>query len=421
MPESRSKAYEPKDQLWLWWLGDPARARLIGRISLASGGRGVALQYAPVWLASGFALSEDLPLVGDLFLPREKDEACGAVDDARPDRWGERVIRKFEPTPRLSLLEFLLFSGDDRYGALGVSQQADAYAPWRYQALPNFEDLGAMAEAVRKVLANEAVPEKLRRLVRPGASMGGARPKSLMRIDGQAWIVKFAEGEDIDTPLIEHASMTLAAKLGLQVAPTRAVKVLDGHAVAVQRFDRIGSARVHAVSARVALRAAGEDMGYPNLAQLLRRLAPAKLIAQQQEELFKRMVFNVLIDNTDDHEKNHALLRQLDGSYLLSPAYDVVPSAQGLGQQQMILGDQGAESSLANALSQARQFGLDAKKARAIVQTLCKGVQGWQAHLRNIGVRARDIAQLAQYIDGERLRTQRETFAKGLVGAVKGR
>ena len=155
-----------------------------------------------------------------------------------------------------------------------------------------------------------------------------------------------------------------------------------------------------------------------NLAQLLRRLAPAKLIAAQQEELFKRMVFNVLIDNTDDHEKNHALLRQNDGSYLLSPAFDVVPSAQGLGQQQMMLGDQGAESSLDNALSQARQFGLDAKKARAIVQTLCKGVQGWQAHLRKTGVRARDIAQLAQYIDGARLRPQREEFANGRKAAV---
>ena len=202
------------------------------------------------------------------------------------------------------------------------------------------------------------------------------------------------------------------------MAQTRAIRVLDGHAVAVQRFDRVGSARVHAVSARVALRAAGEDFGYPNLAQLLRRLAPAKLIVTQQEELFKRMVFNVLIDNTDDHEKNHALLRQLDGSYLLSPAYDVVPSAQGLGQQQMNLGDQGAESSLDNALSQARQFGLDAKKARAIVQTLCKGVQGWQVHLRKAGVRARDMAQLAQHIDGPRLRPQREEFANGRKTAV---
>ena len=86
-------------------------------------------------------------------------------------------------------------------------------------------------------------------------------------------------------------------------------------------------ARLHAVSAHVALRAAGEELGYPQLAQLLRRVAPAGEIRSQQEQLFRRMVFNILIDNTDDHEKNHALLRQADGHYLLSPAFDVVPSA----------------------------------------------------------------------------------------------
>ena len=81
-------------------------------------------------------MSEDLPLVNDLFVPVTKDSAPGAVDDARPDRWGERVIRKFEATPRLLILEFLLFAGHDRYGALGVSQRNDNYQPWRHSPLP---------------------------------------------------------------------------------------------------------------------------------------------------------------------------------------------------------------------------------------------------------------------------------------------
>jgi serine/threonine-protein kinase HipA len=402
--------YAPQDRLFLWWLGAPDQPRLVGELGQAAGGRAVSLRYAPVWRQSGFALSEDLPLVDELFVPRDKDCAAGAVDDARPDRWGERVIRKFEASPRLSILEFLLFAGDDRYGALGVSQRGDVYEPWRRGPMPTLESLQEMAEVVRKVLANEAVPELQKRLVRPGASLGGARPKSLMEIDGEPWLVKFSEGEEIDTPLIEHATMTLARLCGIEAAQTQALSVGAGHAVAVRRFDRIGPARLHAVSAHVALRAAGETLGYPQLAQLLRRVAPAEEIRSQQEQLFRRMVFNILMDNTDDHEKNHALLRQADGHYLLSPAFDVVPSAQGLGYQAMAVGDQASESTLANALSQARQFGLKANAASAIIQELASRIAGWKKHFKSKGVADQDIALLAQYIDGDKLRQQRNEF-----------
>lgn len=406
-----AEKYVPQDRLFLWWLGDPAQPRRVGELGLVAGGRAVSLRYAPDWLQSGFALSEDLPLTGDLFVPRDKDCAAGAVDDARPDRWGERVIRKFEATPRLSILEFLLFAGDDRYGALGVSQGAEEYEPWRRGPMPKLDSLAEMAEVVRKVLANEAVPELQRRLVRPGASLGGARPKSLLEIDGEPWLVKFSEGEEIDTPLIEHATMALARGCGIDVATSRALPVGSEHAVAVRRFDRAGQARLHAVSAHVALRAAGEEPGYPQLAQLLRRVAPAGEIRSQQEQLFRRMVFNILMDNTDDHEKNHALLRQANGHYLLSPAFDIVPSAHGLGYQSMGVGDQAAQSTLVNALSQARQFGLKPDAAHAIIKQVATRVAVWKEEFTAKGVAGRDIALLAQYIDGENLRHQRDEFA----------
>jgi serine/threonine-protein kinase HipA len=321
------------------------------------------------------------------------------------------VIRRFEKSPRLSLLEFLLFAGDDRYGALGVSEGADRYEPWATAPVPALSTLGDMAEAVRRILANEPVPELQRRLLRPGVSLGGARPKSLVAIDGEPWLVKFSEGEDLDTELVEHATMTLAATCGIEVARTRALEVAGRHAVAVRRFDRSGPARLHAVSANVALRSVGEELGYPQLAQLLRRVAPAAGIASQQEQLFRRMVFNILIDNTDDHEKNHALLRQPDGAYCLAPAYDVLPSAQGLGVQALIVGDAGADADLHNALSQARAFGLKPQRAGAIVREVARRVDAWKDHFRGAGVRDADIDVLAQYIDGERLGTQRRGFA----------
>jgi serine/threonine-protein kinase HipA len=407
-----AEPYTPKDQLSVWWLADPANPKLVGEVALAQSGRGVTLRYAPAWLQSGFPLSEDLPLSPELFVSSERDVAPGAIDDARPDRWGERVIRKFENSPRLSLLEHLLFAGDDRFGALGISQQSDAYAPWSRSPMPSFDMLEEMAEVIRMVLANEPVPELQRRLVRPGASLGGARPKSLVSINGEPWLVKFSEGEEIDTPLVEHACMQFARGCEIETASTRIFKVGGAHAVAIRRFDRAGAGRIHAMSARVALRAAGEEFGYPQLAQLLRRVAPAKAIAAQQEQLFRRMVFNILIDNTDDHEKNHALLRHEDGYYLLAPAFDIVPSAQGLGYQQLLVGEQATESTLDNALSRANEFGLKPAAARGIVEGVCLHVAGWKENFRSAGVIDRDIQLLAQYIDSERLGRQRDAFAR---------
>ncbi|MBC7603815.1 MAG: HipA domain-containing protein, partial [Ramlibacter sp.] len=314
------KPYVPTDSLTLWYLGSPASPQLVGELNLQHGGRAVALAYAPGWLLQGFALSEDLPLASGLFVARQTDTAVGSVDGARPDRWGGRVIRKFEVSPRLSILEYLLFAGDDRYGALGVSQRDDVYVPWHRSPLPSVESLDEIAEVVRKVLANEPVPQPQRRLIQPGVSLGGARPKSLVAINGEQWLVKFPEGDELDMPLIEHATMKLARACGIDAAPTQALPLHHQHAVAIRRFDRLPGRRLHAISANVALRAAGEtQMSYLHLSQLLRRLARADEIAAQQHELYRRMVFNIVMDNPDDHEKNHGLLRLDDGHHCLTP------------------------------------------------------------------------------------------------------
>ena len=405
-----NRPYQLQDSMALWWLADTAQPQRIGTISLQDQRRRVGLTYAPEWIAStqGFALSEDLPLQAGLILPAEQGTAAGAVDDARPDQWGERVIRLIQRPARLSLLEYLYFAGDDRFGALGVSLQADAYVPADSAALPNFEGLADMHQAVRCVMAGEAISEQQRRLLQPGVSMGGARPKSLMQIDGVSWVVKFAEGAELDTPLIEHASMQLARLCGIHTADTRLLPLPQCHAVAVRRFDRAPGRRRHVQSAHVALRAAGEAIGYPELAQLLRRLAHPEKIRGQQQELFRRMVFNILIDNTDDHEKNHALVRGEDGFYALSPAFDVLPAAQGLGYQQMRVGALGHESSITNAMSEAPAFGLTDAQARQIVQEMAKQTAQWHANFKSLGVREKDMEFLAQYLDGSHLREQRQ-------------
>jgi serine/threonine-protein kinase HipA len=407
-----ARDYRPTDRLHLWLLTVPANPVLIGELNLVRASRGVSLRYADTWLERGFALSEDLPLVGEEFLPRDKETAAGAVDDARPDRWGKRVIRFLDKPPRLSLLEYLYFAGDDRFGALGVSTSATEYLPRRLGPLPTLRDAPRIQELFRSLQYGEPVPEGERRLLAPGVTMGGARPKALLDIDAEQWVVKFGDGDATDAPLVEHAAMTLARQAGIRVAETMPVRLAAGHAVAVKRFDRDRGRRVHCLTAFVALRAAEERFGYPDLAQLLRRrgVTAADRYVADMHELFRRMVFNILIDNTDDHEKNHALVVTDAQQYELAPAYDVLPTGQALGFQQMRVGDAEGDSTLANALSMMRLFELDEKEAVSELRRVARAVAGWREHFASCGVTPRDVDLLAEQIDRPFLADQRRDY-----------
>jgi serine/threonine-protein kinase HipA len=401
--------YQPSDRLYLWLLATPERPRPIGELNLVRSTQGVSLRYVNDWIESGFPLSEDLPLIDDELLPAERNTAAGAVDDARPDRWGERVIRFVDKPPRLSLLEYLYFAGDDRFGALGVSTSAEDYRPRRLGPLPTLANADEIHELVRKIQANEPVAEAQKRLISPGVTLGGAQPKALLEIDGEQWVVKFADGAPTDVPLVEHATMTLAAKAGIRVATTLPVRLAHGHAIAIKRFDRERGRRVHCLTAHVALRAAAERYGYPELAQLLRRrgVTDGDRYVAEMRELFRRMLFNILIDNTDDHEKNHALRVTDAQQYELSPAYDVAPAGQALGFQQMRVGEAEADSTLANALSMARLFALDEDEAVREARRVARVVAKWSAHFASCDVARGDIEIYAQQIDRPLLRDQR--------------
>jgi serine/threonine-protein kinase HipA len=402
--------YQPADRLYLWLLTQPQQPVLIGDLNLIRSTQGVSLRYGDLWLRRGFSLSEDLPLIDEEFLPAEKGLAVGAVDDARPDRWGERVIRHIDRPARLSLLEYLYFAGDDRFGALGVSTSADEYLPRRLGPLPALEDANQIHELIRKVQDNEPVPAEHQRLISPGVTMGGARPKALLDIAGEQWVIKFSDGDPTDVPLIEHAAMTLARKAAIRVAPTMPVRLTHGHAVAVKRFDRSRGRRAHCLSACVALRAAAERFGYPELAQLLRRRGVTEddTYVAHMRELFRRMVFNILIDNTDDHEKNHALRVTDSQQYELSPAYDVLPSGQALGFQQMRVGEQEADSTLANALSMSLMFSLEKDAAVREARAVARIVGGWKEHFKLCGVTSGDVDLYAEQIDRPFLKDQRD-------------
>lgn len=408
------------NSLYLWFLGNPASPRYIGQLQLVDVGRGVSLHYGQDWLASGFPISEDLPLVDIEHLPRWKGLAVGAVDDARPDRWGERVIQYLDKPARLSLMEFLYYAGDDRFGALGVSTSSSEYLPRSGNPLPRLEHAQTLSEIAHKISAKEPVSDIERRLMAAGGSFGGAKPKALIEIAGAQWVVKFFNGDPIDVPLVEHASMQLARKAGIRVADTQVVPLQGENAVAIRRFDRDGARRIHCISAGTALRAETIDgqepaFGYPQLAQLLRRAGVTDQAANLHDmnELFSRMVFNILMDNTDDHEKNHALLVVAPteyGRFRLAPAYDVLPTNSGQGSQEFIVGEEQRDSTLDNAMSQCEHFGLSRQRAAEDVTRIIQVVDTWKEHFKAHGVSSADISSLAEYIDGAALLSQRRDF-----------
>ena len=156
-------------------------------------------------------------------------------------------------------------------------------------------------------------------------------------------------------------------------------------------------------------------MGYPELARILRRVGITQDNMNQRDarELFRRMVFNILVDNTDDHEKNHSLLVVnpfANGRLKLAPAYDVLPTNSGQGYQEFICGAQGRDSTLENAMSQCDAFGLLPTEAAAEVAAVIGVVNTWQEHFAQAGVTARDIASLAERLDGDELLSQRSGF-----------
>ena len=414
------------DDLYLWYLGDPATPRYVGALKLVSAGKGVSLHYGKEWLADGFALSEDLPLVDNEFLPpgrlgADAQRAVGAVDDARPDRWGEKVIRFVEKPKRHSLMEYLYYAGDDRFGALGVSTSSSTYSPRAGSPLPRLEQAQQLSEVVAKIEASEPLSALEAKIIAGGGSpLGGAKPKALIDIDGEQWVIKFFNNEPVDTPRIEHATMTLAKRAGITVAETQVIRLAGANAIAIRRFDRAQDRRIHSISAGTAIRAATAsgaepEMGYPELARILRRVGITQDDVNQRDarELFRRMIFNILVDNTDDHEKNHSLLVMnpfANGRLKLAPAYDVLPTNSGQGYQEFICGAHGRDSTLENAMTQCDAFGLLPAQAAVLVAAVIDVVNVWQEHFTQAGVTQRDIESLAERIDGEELLNQRIGF-----------
>ena len=317
----------------------------------------------------------ELPLQPGEIWPRS-GEIAGCVADSAPDAWGRRVIeyRRARAGTDLSILAYLMESGSDRIGALDFQESASRYIARSGDAA----SLAELAEAADRVERGLPLTSALDRALLHGTSVGGARPKALLADGDRRLIAKFASSTD-PYPVVkaEYVAMELARRAGIDVAPVELSEALGRDVLLVERFDRapMGQRRMM-VSAMTILELhdaqgmAGRHATYTDLAHRVRSrfTSPDATL----RELFTRIVFNILVGNTDDHARNHAAF--WDGAHLtMTPAYDICPQIRTGGEaaQAMAFGAGGDRlSQVARCITHAGYYHLTEQQAREIIDHL---------------------------------------------------
>lgn len=365
-----------------------------GRSYLA---RPQAVEIDPVELKLG-ARTYETALMKGLF---------GALRDAGPDYWGRRVIERRAGLTELGELDYLLHSPDDRAGALGFGLGQTPPAP--VHTFNRTLDLARLQEIADRLVKGEAHPTnteatQVEDLLLLGTSMGGARPKAVVEDADGLWLAKFNRADDKwNMARVEHAMLLLARACGLLTATSRIETIGDRDVLLVKRFDREkvskGYTRTRMVSALTLLRAdesQRERWSYVVLAEELRRISADP--RRDSAELFRRMLFNALISNIDDHPRNHAVIAP-QRAWRLSPAYDLTPSLPLSTDRRdlaMAAGDLGRWANARNMLSQAPRFLLEHSEASIMVNAMEKAAKGgWYGIARGAGVSEADCAIIA--------------------------
>jgi serine/threonine-protein kinase HipA len=327
----------------------------------------------------------------------------GALRDAGPDYWGRRVIEKHAGKAQLGELDYLLESPDDRAGALGFGLNNVPPAPQRkFNKTIDLEKLQALADAlVKDEIPNDPEAQQVQDLLLLGTSMGGARPKAVVQDDDGLRVAKFNRPDDRwNNTRVEHAMLRLARECRITTAESRIETVAGKDVLLIKRFDREktakGYTRTRMVSGLTILRAdeapeTRRNWSYVILVEELRRIVEdAK---KDAKELFRRVCFNALISNADDHPRNHAIIAK-EKSWKLSPAYDLTPSVPvSVERRDLALdcGDMGRYANAKNILSQHARFLLDRDDAEKIVNDMKAQVEAtWYDTVRASGVSERD-------------------------------
>jgi serine/threonine-protein kinase HipA len=351
--------------------------------------------YGSRYLARPDAVPLDpfnLPLEPTEFETTKLNGMFGALRDVAPDFWGRRVIDRRYSDRDLTEFDYLVHGGRGRIGALSFGPDVDPPAPDAGKALPGLHDLTELRKAAELIEADQPVTEDLQEMLYPGSSVGGARPKTVIREDGVTWLAKFPQrGDPWCNAAVEGGMSRLAARCGIRVPEIRVEPLGQEKVLLVRRFDREpidgGELRHRMVSALTVLDlddTVTERSGWSYLAFADEIQRWSEDPVSDKRELFLRIVFNALISNLDDHPRNHAMLAADEG-WRLSPAYDLTPSrSRSLEHRDlaMVFGTLGRVASRENLLSEAARFGLDADEARDAIDEMKALIQDhWCAEI----------------------------------------
>lgn len=404
--------------------GTPHR---VGRLwSRANKGReSASFEYDKVWLKSGsrFPLDPLLTIDTGTHHSRPGRPLFGAIGDSAPDRWGRALMRRAERKAAeregrmartLMEIDFLLMVEDGiRQGALRFRDVGtDEFLANSERTIPPLIELPRLLAASERVAEDRESDDDLRLLLAPGSSLGGARPKAaVVDLDGNLSIAKFPHsGDEYNVEMWSGVALSLAARAGVEVPAHRVAEVAGRQVLIVRRFDRAGENRLPFLSAMSMIGASdGDDNSYLEIVDALRRYGSD--VARDMPQLWRRIVFGVLVSNLDDHLRNHGFLYDTaKGGWRLSPAYDINPVPIDIRPRvlSLMIDVQDKSASFDLALEVGDYFGLRADGMKVIAGEVASAVSRWREEAGLLGISNSEITRMASAFEHEDLRKARE-------------
>jgi serine/threonine-protein kinase HipA len=415
------------DRRLLVYVDLDGKLHLAGRLwaRVSRGRESASFEYDETWLKNPlhFALEPALALGPGPFHTAQGRALFGTLGDSAPDRWGRNLIARAERkrsraagmAPRTLLeIDYLLGVSDEtRLGALRFAElEGGPFLREKVgQGIPPLVDLPALVQASANVEADEDSESDLRLLLAPGSSLGGARPKASVRgATGDLLIAKFpSRNDDYDVVRWEAVALALAQRAGIGVPSHRLTRVANRHVLILDRFDRDRQRRMPVLSAMTLLGAEDRDTrSYVEIADALRQYGAR--VATDLPQLWRRIVFTVLISNTDDHLRNHALTYEGTPGWRLSPAYDLNPVPVDLKPRVLsttISLDGDPSASLALALEVANDFAVGPTEARTTVREVADVVADWRSEASKLGLTRGELDRMSSAFEHEELASAR--------------
>lgn len=394
--------------------------------TLADNGKDVLFQYSPDAIAQRLELSPIRLPLRPLAYPDQQNQYVnlqrvpGLLYDSLPDSWGFRLMNRRMKTRGLdpatvSTLDRLAYLGENTMGALTYAPGTDDLADGKDLALVE------LAIEVRALLADES-HEVLDEMARAGGSPGGARPKAMVHFnpetgrmstqaghvaDAEPWLIKFpASDDEADSCALEELYAQIAHRCDMGMAPTRFFELSKGlTAFGTKRFDRQGEQRIHVHSLAGLLHANFQipSVGYEDFFKATRRLTRDH---RELKKAVQRCVYNVLMNNRDDHSKNVAFLLGKENTWRLAPPFDLTYCPGYQGEHFMDVVGEGKAPGRSHIVKAAQAAGLPAKEATSIIDEMLDVAtdKAFKTLAKALPIRARTVTAVAKAIDENRKR-----------------